>query len=166
MTTQHDLASVEAEKKALIIKAVSSEPVIGIYFLIKQNEIVYIGQSINLHSRMASHKISRIFDFDAYSWVECDKSDLGDTEAEYILRFKPVLNKGFPACGRFISYGKLKARGIGKIKFRNYVAKSSHVQHMFFDYVYYDLRELMSDQAFLDLIAHEGVRNNFPALSA
>jgi len=167
MTTQHDLASIEAEKKALIDRAVKPTPApCGIYFLVKQDEVVYVGQSVDFHNRVLAHKKLGVIDFDTYSWIECKKADLNNMEAEYILKFKPVLNKGFPCCDRFVSSNALRSKGLGKIKFKNYVAKSSHARYSFFDYIYYDLQELMADQAFLDLIDKEGVRSNFPILSA
>lgn len=65
-----------------------------IYFLIKQKEIVYVGQTINLLNRIKSHKKEK--DFDSYAFVEVDEYDLDEMELAYIIEFKPELNKNLP----------------------------------------------------------------------
>lgn len=63
---------------------------VGIYFLKKEDEIVYVGQSINIHRRVEQHKDK---DFDDYSFIECEKSLLDCTEEFYILKCNPKYNK-------------------------------------------------------------------------
>lgn len=62
----------------------------GIYFLIKDREIVYVGQSMNVAARVSQHKKTR--DFDSWSWIPCDTQDLLDLERAYIRKFRPELN--------------------------------------------------------------------------
>lgn len=62
----------------------------GIYFLLKGERIVYVGQSTNLHTRLSHHQ-SRI-DFDSVSFVSCDQEDLDVLESMYIHRLKPEKN--------------------------------------------------------------------------
>lgn len=67
----------------------------GIYFLIKDDEIVYIGQSVNIASRLSQHTNK---DFDRMSFILCNKSELNILETLYILAYQPKLNGVMP-CG-------------------------------------------------------------------
>lgn len=68
------------------------EPFCGIYFLIRDYEIVYVGQSINIFARMADHRRSKSFDSFAYLKCCADKDVLDFLESTYIHIFKPRLN--------------------------------------------------------------------------
>lgn len=61
----------------------------GIYFLIKNLKIVYVGQSLNVIRRSGQHPDK---DFDRFSWVLCKRSELDDLERAYIKAFDPPLN--------------------------------------------------------------------------
>ena len=73
----------------------------GVYFLFKGEELIYIGQSINIMGRINTHHIS---DWDTYSYVEVPKWDLSDTEREYIYKFKPPRN------GTYMGHRAIKAK--------------------------------------------------------
>ena len=69
----------------------------GVYFLIKEDSIVYVGMSrANILSRVSSH-----FEnfpegaFDRYVSIEVDKSLIVDIESAYILAFRPKFNRQF-----------------------------------------------------------------------
>lgn len=64
----------------------------GVYFLVKESEIVYIGQSVNIASRIATHYSEGRIEFDRYCYVPCDRSNLNAIESLYIHMFKPVMN--------------------------------------------------------------------------
>lgn len=72
--------------------------VCGVYFLIKGDEIIYVGQSINIHQRIGDHAKSK--DFDTFTYAECNKNDLSVMEAKYITKFKPKLN--YDKLGRLV----------------------------------------------------------------
>lgn len=76
-------------KETLVQQAKSNLAVCGIYFLIKGDEIVYIGQSVNIFARMNGHANK---DYDAITFVPCDKSELDILESLYILAYQPKLN--------------------------------------------------------------------------
>jgi predicted house-cleaning noncanonical NTP pyrophosphatase (MazG superfamily) len=76
-------------KSAIVEKSKTYGDACGVYFLIKDDEIVYIGQSINIASRVASHKDK---DFDSMSFVACQKEELDILESLYILAYQPALN--------------------------------------------------------------------------
>lgn len=73
----------------LIKKSLSYGDACGVYFLIKDKVIVYIGQSINIASRITQHRDK---DFDSVSYVACHRSELDVLESLYILAYKPPLN--------------------------------------------------------------------------
>jgi hypothetical protein len=62
----------------------------GIYFLIADDELKYVGQSINVEARVAVHKNER--DFDRWYWVPCSSYQLNKMERLYIDRFLPPWN--------------------------------------------------------------------------
>lgn len=61
----------------------------GVYFLIDGNEVVYVGQSVNVFSRINSHKDKK---FDRYAYVNCDQSMMDRLESLYIHFLQPKLN--------------------------------------------------------------------------
>ena len=73
----------------IVRKSSSYGNVCGVYFLIKDSEIVYIGQSINIASRITQHRDK---EFDSVSYVACHRSELDILESLYILAYKPPLN--------------------------------------------------------------------------
>jgi hypothetical protein len=66
----------------------------GIYFLMKNNQCIYIGQSTNILSRLNQHRYSKDYDYalcyelDSYNWTYINK-----VEKSLIKYFKPILNK-------------------------------------------------------------------------
>jgi excinuclease UvrABC nuclease subunit len=67
----------------------------GVYFLMYEGHVVYVGQSINVHGRISNHMADTVStkEFDAYAWVEVAAEDLGWVEAMYIAKFKPRYNR-------------------------------------------------------------------------
>lgn len=79
-------------KNEILDKSKNNLSLIGIYFLIKNNKIVYVGQSVNIFKRIADHIRSEKMDFDSYSFENYPKKNLNLIEAEYIIKFEPKLN--------------------------------------------------------------------------
>ena len=67
---------------------------IGIYFLIKNNVIIYIGKSTNVMNRISQHKYEK--DFSSYAIIECDENEMSYLEADMIAKYQPEYNKSFP----------------------------------------------------------------------
>ena len=63
-----------------------------IYFLIKNNEVVYVGQSKNGISRIFFHKYTKK-DFDNLYFINCKEKELSTLENYYITKYKPLYNK-------------------------------------------------------------------------
>ena len=68
----------------------------GIYFLIEDNEIVYIGKSIDVKKRLKQHADYSEKLFNRIFFVQCDKNELNKLEAYYILKFRPKYNIAIP----------------------------------------------------------------------
>ena len=67
------------------------ESVTGIYFLVKDGKIVYVGQSTNIFARVGTHKTDK--DFDKAIYFECPSTELDDLEYELINILQPEYNK-------------------------------------------------------------------------
>lgn len=66
----------------------------GVYFLIKNHKIVYVGQAMNVFRRVADHSITK--EFDSFSYIRCKQEVLNVVESLYIHVFKPPLNGRLP----------------------------------------------------------------------
>lgn len=67
----------------------------GIYFLVSDGSIVYVGQSRNVHVRVMEHYRSGR-SFDSYTYIPCDGASLDVLEAAYIDKFSPEQNVTAP----------------------------------------------------------------------
>lgn len=70
--------------------------VCGIYFLIREKRVVYVGKSTNIHWRIGNHLVDKKKRFDAYNIVECKPEYLDELEAMYIAKFIPEFNIAAP----------------------------------------------------------------------
>lgn len=75
---------------------------IGIYFLFKDSNLVYIGASINIIKRINMHIYGRSDklkkDFDSFSYIECKSEKIVELEKKYIQKYDPIYNKGLQNC--------------------------------------------------------------------
>lgn len=75
----------------IVKKPVSEAKLNGVYFLYKENKVIYVGQSNNVTNNVVEH-IGE-FDFTDYGYiVVSDGEDLKNVEAFFIHKFKPVHN--------------------------------------------------------------------------
>jgi len=81
-------------------------PVSGIYFLILGEQIVYVGQSINILQRVGMHAATK--EFDRYYYFECAQEHLDSLEAYCIHKFCPTQNISRPDVRRFKGLRRLK----------------------------------------------------------
>jgi hypothetical protein len=65
----------------------------AVYFLWKGEELIYIGQAVNLFARVAVHLRDK--EFDSFSYVSCKLEELSELERRAILLWQPTLNKMF-----------------------------------------------------------------------
>ncbi|WP_186260300.1 phage integrase Arm DNA-binding domain-containing protein [Burkholderia gladioli] len=73
-------------------RATFYDHVCGVYFLLSQGAIVYVGQSKNVLGRIATHRAEGEKRFDRVFVVECKASELDHLEALYIDKFCPIYN--------------------------------------------------------------------------
>lgn len=78
-----------------------------LYALTKGDEIVYIGQTSNIITRLSNHRKNK--DFDNY-YLRKLNSKNNFLEAYLIFKFAPLYNKSIPSNDRFLAanFGKLK----------------------------------------------------------
>lgn len=84
LTRKAMLRDDEIAKAALPWKKAS-----GIYFLLDGNEVVYIGQAVNVYSRIGQHANKR---FDRFTFIPCAADALNVLESLYIHCLRPRLN--------------------------------------------------------------------------
>ena len=66
-------------------------PKIGVYFLFNNDNLIYIGKSINIFRRLNDHIKDKYFD--NYSFIKCNTEQEADKlELEMIIKYKPKLN--------------------------------------------------------------------------
>lgn len=63
----------------------------GIYFLVAGEEVVYVGQSVNVAGRVGSHTKDK--DFDAAFAFDCPKGEMDDQERMWIDTLQPKYNQ-------------------------------------------------------------------------
>jgi len=107
------LAKYDLEKSSILEdrKMRQSIPCIsGIYFLIKDDEIVYVGRSGNIFSRIFTHEHYK--DFDSYSYIECSENldSMELLEAHFFLKFLPAQNYTLPRNNYYISLAQIKKK--------------------------------------------------------
>lgn len=75
----------------LIASESCSSPKCGVYFLIHDGQIMYVGQSVNIDGRLGGHRLMRR-NFDRYHWIACAREELNALERAYIDAFLPPWN--------------------------------------------------------------------------
>jgi len=70
-----------------------------VYFLCEGNSVVYVGQSINFHLRMAEHNNTK--KFNRVYFLPVPRGDMIDIETAFIKYMKPKYNHG-PTHGRLV----------------------------------------------------------------
>lgn len=75
----------------------------GIYFLIEDKQIIYVGLSTCIDSRLHRHRKNGV-GFDSFTWLEAPELYLKTIEAYYIRRIDPPLNNDFPLDNKFAKH--------------------------------------------------------------
>ena len=100
-TLKHELALSEVSKKLTSKTLVSESEIVqscnplpmvaGIYFLVDGSNVVYVGQSVNVFSRVSQHYNDKK-QFTSFAYIVCDRAILDKMESLYIHYLKPKLN--------------------------------------------------------------------------
>lgn len=78
--------------ETLIAAAIPARKPCGVYFLLHEGEVVYVGQSVNIFGRVSSHISQTWMVFDSFAWIPVPRDELLYEEAAYIVKFRPKLN--------------------------------------------------------------------------
>ena len=65
----------------------------GVYFLINDNEVVYVGQSKNVIVRVAGHADDKFKVFNKVCVLSCGPANLDVLESAFIHKFRPRYNR-------------------------------------------------------------------------
>ena len=85
------LALTDYTKTDVLRAALPCRDHCGVYFLIQEDDVIYVGKSINIFNRIARHR-SDGREFDSFAYLLCPMDALEQTEATYITAFMPWLN--------------------------------------------------------------------------
>jgi len=76
----------------ILASALDTQNAPGIYVLLNGEEILYVGQSVNVIKRIYEHTISRS-SFNRFHFIPCPKDKLDAMERAYISALSPRLNQ-------------------------------------------------------------------------
>jgi len=83
------------QKDVILSNSYKMWPIIqGIYFLIINDKIIYVGQSKDVYKRINAHRDDKIFN--KFSYIKIEESNLADLEAHFIYHLKPEKNLNLP----------------------------------------------------------------------
>lgn len=99
----------------------------GVYFLINDNEVVYVGQTQNGLKRIMQHSDK---EFNKYSFIELPPEELDYYEDLYIMKYQPKYNNfyNFQRTSIDSCYNKLKynvKKQINIHQFKDYLEKEN-----------------------------------------
>lgn len=88
-----------------------------IYFLLRGDKIVYVGKSVDLVRRVATHQADKVFDRVFYLpfWDNIENCKLIEYENAFIRMLRPKLN-GMPMCTRSDEYVAKARRIVGEVE--------------------------------------------------
>jgi len=138
--------------------------VCGIYFLIGEGAIRYVGQSIDILKRIREHRQTGQIEFDRFSMLPVRREKLTEVETWYIRHFRPAYNKTrmrpFPAEKRVQRERESTERRLRKKP----KATRPGMPPIFFDIEFTDLAvdpQLIS----IGLVSEDGTREFYAELS-
>lgn len=81
----------------------------GCYLLYRDGVVVYVGQSVNIMSRIGAHLANPLKRFDGFSYTEVD-GNLNEAESELIATYNPSDNSDMPSNKTYVSALQIKKR--------------------------------------------------------
>lgn len=90
------LLSLDASQIIESAKVVGYERFCGVYFLVDDGEVVYVGQSKDIAFRLVSHRAGRKFKFSTVAWIAVPEPYLDMVESWYFHKLKPRHSKTTP----------------------------------------------------------------------
>ena len=99
----------------------------GIYFLIKDKIIVYIGKAIDITSRVRKHIMENQKDFDEVRYIEIEESELTYEEKYYISLYSPKYNIQYSWNAK--RYRKYLGNDLSGLRLRD-IVECNAIKHM------------------------------------
>lgn len=81
-----------ATEAEIVSKSQPYEHISGVYFLIKNDRIIYVGQSVSIFTRISVHAKEKIIPFDSVAWSLCNYEIMNHIESLYIHLLRPACN--------------------------------------------------------------------------
>lgn len=107
--TKYMVSQPIANEREIVAASSADIPMSGVYFLIREKRIVYVGQSVSVLGRIGNHAAEGVKDFDSYAFIECKKENLNILESIYIHILSPEYN------GNAIGGSKVAPVGKGEL---------------------------------------------------
>ena len=80
------------------------------YLLFHDNEVMYVGQSKNVFSRIGAHLSSGVIPFFMFRYFEVLPHEMNDIEAEEIIKYRPRYNNSIPSNNTFFNLEQMKSK--------------------------------------------------------
>lgn len=74
------------------VEIAGCEAICGVYFLLHDTEVVYVGQSIGILSRVATHSEEGLKTFNRWCYLKVKRDQLDELESFYITLLRPKYN--------------------------------------------------------------------------
>lgn len=119
-----------------------------IYYLFdKEDEILYIGQTICLHSRISTHRRAKKIPFNNCKFFKCPRNELDEIESSEIILHSPRFNVNPPKSSTYFSldgYKKLDPFVKGKIPKVKRIIREQNIKNQNGYYHINDLNKISS----------------------
>lgn len=102
------MADIKTKQQILESAQPIWKSVTGVYLLIKDGKVVYVGQTGDIIARVSFHITEGVKQFDSFSYVECLQTELNNVEAHYIYEFCPTYNIQTPSSNMYKTARGLK----------------------------------------------------------
>lgn len=131
----------------------------GIYFLILGDEIVYVGQSVDVLGRINTHYREGQKQFDSYSFVKVPAEDLCNQEAKYIAEINPEYNRTMlPGCGYFSLKQWAGKLGVSHLTISDFISHTGFIHNK----KWYSEAELSPVIEYVELRLKERLSKRYP----
>lgn len=105
-------------EQEIIERSIQKDSCAGVYFLIKDGSVIYVGSTLNLETRLNAQFHTSI-KHDSYHFIRVpttDRMSVQTIEAEYILRLKPKKNISIPTGYKWVRLSNMISAFDHKIK--------------------------------------------------
>lgn len=124
---------------------VSNTKAFCVYALYREGEVVYVGSSTWVPSRILQH-ISSGKDFDSYSFIQVNSiEEMHEAEVRCIVELDPEYNHGLASTQKsgFVSMASMKARyELGTVALKKQVKKANVETLYFRGCAYYNVKQM------------------------